>query len=47
MPIFAPGVASGILQGQDAMLQQAEQQQLMAQRKQQMQYQAWQEEQAP
>ena len=46
MPIFAPGVAAGVLQGQDAMRQQAEQQQLMAQRKQQMQYQAWQEEQA-
>ena len=46
MALFAPGVAQGVLQAQDAMRQQAEQAQLMAQRKQVMQYQAWQMNQA-
>ena len=46
MPIFAPGTMQGMLDSQGAMRQQAEQQQIMAARKQQMDYQAWQQEQA-
>ena len=41
MALFAPGVAQGVLQAQDAMRLQAEQQQAAAQRKQTMDYQSW------